>query len=250
MALNNDDRRMGDKVSIGGNYQYNAYFHGTAAQRYWHRFKIDAAIDALNIKNGQQILDAGCGSGILTAFVAKQNETVNIIGVDGNEGAIRFCTEQWKDIKNVHFVKTQIDELLQFGDASINSIAFLEVIEHITEKQANDVLLQFFRILKDEGTLVVSTPNRKSLWPLQEWLLDRLRLIPRLKGDQHEKLYSGKELEKIAAANGLTTVQKHRINFIAPWIAIFSEKLAIKVFDWEMKKNWVPGSLLLYKFRK
>lgn len=246
----NTVRRTGDKISIRGNYQYNAYYKGSALQRCWHRFKISAAIKNLDLKPGQSLLDAGCGSGMLPALVAKDNPSIQITAIDGNTDAIAFCTEQWKQLTNIHFIESPIDELQQFSDAGFDGITFLEVIEHITEQQAAHVLAEFNRMLKPGGLLVVSTPNRKSLWPLLEYIMDKFRLAPKLKNDQHEKLYSGAELAEIAEQNGFIVTGKQRVNFIAPWIGLISEKYAAKVHLWEMNQNRTPGSLLLYTFTK
>jgi ubiquinone/menaquinone biosynthesis C-methylase UbiE len=244
------DRRTGDKIAISGDYQYNAFYKGSGLQRFWHRFKIYTAITSLDIQPGQHILDAGCGSGMLSALIGKTYPSVQVTGLDGNADAITFCQRQWKDLPNIHFIKGPIDELEQFANASLNGIAFLEVIEHLTEQQAIHILGEFYRILHQKGTLVISTPNRKSLWPLLETIMDLLRLAPRLKDDQHEKLYSGRELAEIARLNGFIAVKEQRINFIAPWVAALSEKKAAKLHEWEIRQNWLPGSLLVYTFIK
>jgi dolichyl-phosphate beta-glucosyltransferase len=245
-----EDTRTGDKVSIDGNYQYNAYHYGWVVQKYWHRFKLFSAIKNLNIDRSQQILDVGCGSGMLCSIIANDNPSVQITGIDGNPLAIAFCKNQWKRLLNAHFEDRKVDELNTFLNYSADRIAFIEVIEHITKKQSDHVLGEFYRILKKGGILVISTPNRKSLWPLLEHILDFLNLIPKLKGDQHEMLYSGKELEKLAIEHGFALKRKQTINCIAPWLAVISPRIARKAHVWESEKPWIPGSLLLYTFIK
>jgi 2-polyprenyl-3-methyl-5-hydroxy-6-metoxy-1,4-benzoquinol methylase len=244
------NRRTGDKIAIDGDYQYNAFYNGSALQRSWHRFKIGAALQNLDLKPGKQILDAGCGSGILPALVARDHPSIRVTGIDENADAIEFCKQQWKDLPNACFEEARIDRINQLQDASLDGIAFLEVIEHITEQQAFDVLADFYRLLKKGGILVMSTPNRKSLWPLLEIIMDSFRLAPKMGSDQHEQLYSGSELIAIAEQSGFLTVKKQRINFIAPWLAFFSEKFAARIHRWELRQNRLPGSLLLYTFVK
>lgn len=244
------NRRTGDKIAISGNYQYNAYYHGRALQRFWHRFKINTAIKDLDIQPGKNILDAGCGSGMLSAMIAMDNPSVRVTGMDGNTAAIAFCKQQWEHLPNAQFVPGQIDELQKFPDASLDGIAFLEVIEHITTQQATRVLHEFYRILHTGGLLVVSSPNRKSLWPLLESIMDTFRLAPNLKLDQHEQLYSGSELLELARQNGFTPARCQRINFIAPWAAILFPIFAERIHAWETRQTWLPGPLLLYTFIK
>src|SRR5882762_8052469 len=98
MAKEFMNNRTGDKITIGGDYQYNAFHKGSAPQRCWHRFKLNAAMENLDIRPGKHILDAGCGSGMLAALIAKENPSVQVTGLDGNADAITFCKQQWKHL--------------------------------------------------------------------------------------------------------------------------------------------------------
>lgn len=244
------NRRTGDRIAIPGDYQYEAFHTGSTFQRFWHRFKLAAAIQNLRLRPENNVLDAGCGSGMLAALIAAENPSIRLTGLDANPAAIAFCREKWQRLPNVRFVQGQIDDLQQFPDAAFDRISFLEVIEHLAASQADRVLGDFYRILEPGGLLVVSTPNRNSAWPLLELIMDTFRLAPHLGGDQHEKLYSGSELFELGRKNGFTPVGRQRINFFAPWIAPLSSKLAQKTNDWETKQRWLPGPLLVYTFRK
>lgn len=244
------NRRTGDKITIAGDYQYKAFFTGPAPQRFWHRCKIAEAIGHTSVAPGQSVLDAGCGSGMLTSMVAGANPLVRVTGLDGNPEAIRFCRIQWGHLENARFIEGYIDELTQWPDAGTDAIAFLEVLEHITDEQAIGVLSEFHRILKPGGVLVISTPNRKSLWPLQETIMDALHLTPRLKETQHERLYSANQLAELARSQGFLPRSRQTILFLAPWLAALSQKMAFVVHRWESKRDWLPGSLLLHTFSK
>ncbi|MCB9188281.1 MAG: methyltransferase [Flavobacteriales bacterium] len=46
-----------------------------------------------NVSTSNQILDVGCGSGVLTAICAQKNSNANIIGIDVENGAFLDATE-------------------------------------------------------------------------------------------------------------------------------------------------------------
>ena len=244
------NRRIGDKVRIAGDYQYRAYYRGPVAQRSWHRFKIQAALEKTSFRDGATILDAGCGSGVVSAVVAKAHPNLNVIGLDGNPDAVAFCEQQWGHLRNVKFIRGEIDHLEAFETTSLDCIIFLEVIEHITEEQAQEVLSSFYRMLKPAGQLIISTPNRKSMWQLIEGTMDLLRLSPRMKDAQHEKLYSTAELMALAKVAGFQLTEMHTINLFAPWVSVLSEKLGQRVNRWELGRGSAAGPLIVCSFKR
>ncbi len=241
------DRRVGDKIQIEGAYQYNAYYNGKKAQRFWHYAKLDEAIKSLEIKDGDRVLEVGCGSGLLSFFIAK-NPKVTVTAIDANQSALDFATNQFK-LPNLTYSKGLLDEL-NFKESSFDKIVFLEVIEHITEKQGEEIFKSFYKLLKPNGKLVISTPNKASLWPLIEWSLDFFKLVPNLADEQHEFLYSGKILQKKGEQAGFKCSNKKQINTFAPWLASISWKLALSVHAFEIKVFKKFGSLLVYTFTK
>lgn len=241
------NKRKGDTIAIRGDYQYNAYHTGNPVQRFWHYAKLQEALRRLTPQQNDRILDAGCGSGMLSHFLAKDNKA-QVWGADANPDAIAFCKSRFR-LPNLQFVQSLIDEL-PFQENFFNKIAFLEVIEHITPEQGLEVLKSFYRLLAPGGTLVISTPNKRSLWPLIEFTLDSLHLVPTLDGEQHEFLYSGPRLISLTRQAGFEAISRTTINFLAPWLAPVSWKLAAKCHSLEIKCQSPLGSLLVYTFRK
>lgn len=240
-------RRVGDKIQIEGAYQYNAYYHGKKSQRFWHYAKLEEAIKSLEINDGDNVLEVGCGSGLISYFIAR-NPKVKVTAIDANDSALEFARQKFI-LPNLTYTKGLLDEL-QLKEASYDKIIFLEVIEHITEKQGEEVFKSFYKLLKPKGKLVISTPNKSSLWPLIEWSLDFFKLVPNLADEQHEFLYTGKILEQKGKNAGFECSNKKQINTIAPWLASVSWKLALKVHSFEAKFVKIWGSLLVYTFTK
>lgn len=240
-------RRIGDKVEINGDYQYNAYYTGKAPQRFWHYAKLKEAETVLEIKEGDNILDVGCGSGLFSHFLANHKGT-HVTAIDANATAIEFARNKYSN-SNLEFKLGLLDEL-NLPHSSFDKIVFLEVIEHISHEQGKQILKTFNDLLKPGGKLVISTPNRKSLWPLIEWTFDVFKVVPNLGEEQHEHLYAGKELEQIGKQVGLALEKKNTINTFAPWLALLNWNLALAIHKLEMKYFKRYGSILLYTFVK
>lgn len=238
--------RKGDKVVIPGAYQYNAVHSGNTFQRNWHILKLQAAAQLAEITSEDTLLDVGCGSGILLSFLP---HVKSYTGLDANSTAIAFAQKTYPSLNN-SFRLFQVDDLHLLESGSYSKIFFLETIEHITEEQGLNTLRQFYRLLKPGGICIISTPNRKSLWPAIEWMLDFFRLTPRMKEEQHEKLYSINELKAVVSQSGLQVKNIKTMNGIAPWLSFLGKKNTQAIHHWEMKNKWFPGSLILMALEK
>jgi 2-polyprenyl-3-methyl-5-hydroxy-6-metoxy-1,4-benzoquinol methylase len=238
------DRRTGDRVAIAGDYQYRALHAGPAPQRFWHRAKLETALALLRLEPGDRMLDAGCGSGLLAAMAAEA-PGVEVLGVDANPAAIEFATATWTR-PNLAFRRALVDEL-DAAPGSFDKIAFLEVIEHLSRSQGEVVLAQFARLLAPGGRLVLTTPNRRSFWPLIEKMLDRLHLVPPLAGEQHEVLYDLDELRAMGEAAGLVCTEHRMIDTVAPWLAGWPA-LARAVHRLEMRAIRRHGCVMVLAF--
>jgi len=240
------DRRTGDRIAIPGDYQHRALHRGPAPQRFWHRAKFEEALALLRLRPGDRMLDAGCGSGLLAAMAAEVPGT-QVLGIDANPAAIEFVSQTFQK-PNLAFRRALVDEI-DTAPASFEKIGFLEVIEHLSRAQGEAILARFERLLSPGGRLVLTTPNRKSPWPLLEWLLDRLRLVPQLSGEQHAVLYSLNELRAMGEGAGLVLVEYRMIDTFAPWLAWFPA-LARAVHRLETRLIRRHGCVMVLAFEK
>jgi 2-polyprenyl-3-methyl-5-hydroxy-6-metoxy-1,4-benzoquinol methylase len=103
-----------------------------------------------NVGRGNMVLDLGCRDGSLTKHFLKGNE---VIGVDIDDVALSICREDL-GIKTFHH---DLNETLPFDASSFDVVVASEVIEHLMFPEIT--LREVYRILKNEGVLVGSTPN-------------------------------------------------------------------------------------------
>ncbi len=99
-------------------------------------------------------LDYGCGDGRLLFGLANKG-IARLVGTDVSREAVRLAKVRCSDMEIVH-----IDgrAALPFAEAEFSSISLLDVLEHVDEPDA--VLAELCRVLKNEGTLVITVPGQ------------------------------------------------------------------------------------------
>ena len=241
--LNADRINMTENIhfTIEGSYQYDAYHKGICFQRSWHRLKYQKALKLLDVKKGDNVLDAACGSGVLTDLIAG-HEASKVTGVDFNEAAIRFCKSTYTKT-NLDFFTLDLTQK-HFDESTFDKIVMLETIEHLEPDVADVILKNLHYYLKPGGKLVLSTPNKRSAWPIIESTLDLFRLTPKMKNEQHVKLYYSKSLSDVLKAAGFKIAKVEASHFIAPWLSFLGLKTSEKIHAFEERINFLPGSLL------
>ena len=103
--------------------------------------------------SGKAVLDAACGVGYGTAFLAEAARRV--VGVDRDADAIEYARDRYAR-PNVDFV-TQDLAALDFRDGEFDVVCSFETIEHLDEPER--FLAHAARLLRPDGVLVVSTPR-------------------------------------------------------------------------------------------
>lgn len=108
------------------------------------------------IKNGM-VLDVACGSGYGTYMLSKVNSYA--IGVDVSQEAVTYAAGRYKGDNLTYKVMDATE--LDFPDAYFDAVVSLETIPSIREYRR--FLREMHRVLKPEGTLVLSTPTRDTV---------------------------------------------------------------------------------------
>jgi ubiquinone/menaquinone biosynthesis C-methylase UbiE len=93
------------------------------------------------------VLDCACGIGYGSETLAKKAKRV--VGVDKVSDAGK---------ENVSYVITDLEKNLPFADGSFDVVVSFETLEHIYNQDG--LMREFARVLKLNGKLVLSTPNR------------------------------------------------------------------------------------------
>lgn len=118
--------------------------------------------------SGKRVLDAGCGEGYGSNYLAEFASSV--LGLDYNQDVINYARQKYKR-NNLEFRVQRIEELGSLGE-KFDCICSFQVIEHI--KDAGAFLNNIKRLLSPGGIFICSTPNRldaspKSLTPFNKF---------------------------------------------------------------------------------
>lgn len=103
---------------------------------------VDELLHRYANRNGQ-ILDAGCGEGVLVEKYAQQGW--NITGIDKNYAS--------------QYVQEGSITEIPYADGSLDTVMALDVLEHLLYPDQNLALKELYRVLKPGGTAIFSIPN-------------------------------------------------------------------------------------------
>ena len=106
--------------------------------------------------SGKKVLDIACGSGYGSKILCDAGAT-EVYGCDLDEEGIRFARKNYAN----QSIKFQVMDAskMTFDDNSFDCIVSFETIEHVLDYK--NAVKGFYRILKDDGTLIISTPNKE-----------------------------------------------------------------------------------------
>lgn len=103
------------------------------------------------------VLDAACGEGYGAYILSKH--AAHVYGIDLSFEAISNAQLTYK-AHNLAFRQGSVDQLDGFEDQSIDVVVSFETIEHIDGEMQTRFLQEIKRVLKQDGILVMSTPDK------------------------------------------------------------------------------------------
>ena len=122
----------------------------------WHDWYVE------HLRPSDVVLDVGCANGAHTLRAAARCK--RIIGFDYDVSHLRVArsTAEAQRLANAHFFAWDVTRPYPFPDGTFDAALFLDVIEHLVPRV--QVLREIHRVLRDDGRLLVSGPNRETSW--------------------------------------------------------------------------------------
>lgn len=104
--------------------------------------------------DGKNVLDIACGSGYGSAHLAEKAKNVTGVDIDGE--VIDYCKKIYP-FRNLDFLQIDKNQVLEDFSNKFDVIVSLETIEHVADYEF--FLTKLKKYLKDEGRIILSTPN-------------------------------------------------------------------------------------------
>ena len=150
-------------IEFDGKYEKSSQFQ--------QRYEVWTTLFEQYIQPEMKVLDAGCGSGIFSIYLALKKCIV--VGVDGSEKMIELC-KKYSQAKNVtiSFLQTILpfDNVDNFTKQDV--ILCSSVLEYIVDYEV--VIQQFKQLLNPKGILIISMPNKDSWYRKMEKYIFKL----------------------------------------------------------------------------
>lgn len=213
--------------AIPAGYYHRAMLNGMSIQRFWHKNKFGEVIDRVKLTGGESVLDLGCGPGTLLSLLPKKYGLA--VGLDISERQIDYAR---KNFDGIMWMVGMIEKL-PFKTEKFDYVFVIEVLEHIPLEQVKSTLDSLHRIMKKNGRLIITTPNNHSLWPLMEWLWNKVSEVKY--EEQHVTAFNRHGTMRLLEETGFRIDDCKTIFVLSPFIALLSQTLAEKVLELEKK---------------
>ncbi|MCS6830166.1 MAG: methyltransferase domain-containing protein [bacterium] len=130
----------------------------------WNELYIHSAkryLFAAEHVQAMRVLDMGCGTGYGAKILARQAKQV--VAADVDAFPLRYGEQTYPDpkVQRVYIAPVSNNQGLPFEDGSFDAVVSFEVIEHVPVEQMEAFFAEITRVLKPDGVVVLSTPNKR-----------------------------------------------------------------------------------------
>jgi ubiquinone/menaquinone biosynthesis C-methylase UbiE/glycosyltransferase involved in cell wall biosynthesis len=126
------------------------HLSGDIKYEHLHRYAL-----ARELVRGREVLDIACGEGYGAALISATARAV--VGVDIDADAIEHARRKYASHGNLTF-RTGSCDSIPLPDESVDVVTSFETIEH--HDQHREMMREMRRVLRPEGVLIISSPNR------------------------------------------------------------------------------------------
>lgn len=173
----------------------SADYHRLSDPQYGWGLKVLSKLQAVGLRGDEHILDAGCGTGRVTAELLKAFPNVRVLAVDASSNMVQEVRKTLASFGGR--VTVEQADLLEFFKVEAVDVVFSTAVFHWI-KDHDRLFANLFRALRPGGLLLAQCGGGPNLAKLRE-RADRLRALPEFapffKNWERVWEYPGPELE-------------------------------------------------------
>jgi ubiquinone/menaquinone biosynthesis C-methylase UbiE len=254
--------------TVRSTHEYKLAYAGQRVDSRLLRERAAHVLDLLESSPGGNLLDAGCGPGILVhALLQSERHDFDVTVLDQSPAMIRQCVDGAEGTERLHAFVGDL-EALPFGDASFDVTLVTGALEY-TDARAS--VQELSRVTRPGGTVIASMLNPLSPYHLVQWLLfwPALRLLGVIEralglrvGHRHGAPISGIRAVRRRALLGMmgqAGLTAPRVVFLTPTVLIppldrmpsvthLAEKVTNAIITWGLMP-WLATAYLVVASR-
>ncbi len=243
-----------DYSSFPPGYYHEVIQTGSPVRRAWHLQKFGRVLDCLPQGEGQSLLDIGCFAGTFLSM-ADERRFSRQLGVDILPEQVDYANARFATPHRRFRCIASLAALEAEGE-KFDCVTLIEVIEHLEPGEVATMLERAESLLKPGGTLVITTPNYASSWPLLELAVGALSDVSY--EEQHITRFTAFDMVgKLGRiwpgfARAFEVEFLATTHFVAPFLAALSPSLSDRAASMIRHERWrFPfGNLVLLKLRR
>jgi ubiquinone/menaquinone biosynthesis C-methylase UbiE len=140
-------------------WELYSYFYGLSLRNLFpYRELLEDVNKAVDAKDGDSVLDAGCGPGLIIERIVRANQgtNVSVTGLDLSKRMINRARSRCRNF-NVRFLVADLNKPLDFPGFSFDKVVCSNTLYAL--KDPHRVIAEFHRVLKQGGVLIITNPR-------------------------------------------------------------------------------------------